>query len=123
MVFDTEDAPRSEEAFLAWYEARMDAAEEGDYMNPATTTQRLRGWYEEMCKNWPSMNDPELMDDIEQSGDRLTGYTFGTDLIYCDFRWSIAEEAYKAALDLAEKHKVGFFNASGAGFQVVFPSQ
>ena len=57
--------------------------------------------------------DPELDDE------HLTGYSIGKVSIYIDFRWSVAGKAYKTVTELAKKHNLGFFDASGDNGDII----
>ncbi len=63
-----------------------------------------------MLPNWPDM---QTVDDERVDDPHVTGYSFGKHLIYVDFRWSVAEEAYEAVRRLAIEHRVGFYDVSG----------
>jgi hypothetical protein len=66
-----------------------------------------------MIKVFPAMNGPDATHDYDNSA--VPGYTCASTSIYCDFRWSQAEPAYDHVRTLARKHRLGFFDVSGAG--------
>ncbi|WP_200912287.1 hypothetical protein [Pedobacter sp. Leaf216] len=66
------------------------------------------------------MNGPYASEDDEEN-DFLTDYSVGNDVIYIGFSWTVAEKAYDAALELAEKHEVGFFDVSSDNGDIFFP--
>jgi hypothetical protein len=73
----------------------------------------------EMITTFPAMNGPYAIDDLEN--DYVTDYCIGRDVIYVAFSWSIAEKAYEIMKHVAEKHKVGFFDASANEGNILFP--
>lgn len=58
------------------------------------------------------MNGPNTSDPTVNPNE--TDYSIGRNVIYAAFSWSQAEVAYKKTTELAAKHKVGFFDASGS---------
>ena len=128
MVFDAAVAPRVGEAFMDWYDTQAQWGEGHSYDNSSVTTAELRAWYDDMRRTFPAMNGPDsvlqgLPADSPLCDDpRVTDYCIGRQVIYCAFAWSIAEEAREAVVRLAEKHEVGFFDASGDG-RIVFPGE
>lgn len=113
MVFEPSAAPTECPAFMDWYQAQTSWSEPHRYEDPEVTTPTLRQWYESMRVSFPAMNGPDATDDYDT--DRVAGYTIGTVVIYTDFRWSVAEEAYEASLRQARQNRLGFFDASGSG--------
>ncbi len=124
MVFDPDTAPRDSNQFASWYEAQTGWTEDHSYDDPANTTAALVAWYRDMLAEYPAMNGPDAIeypvDSEEWDNPKMTGYTIGNSVIYCDFRWSVAEEAYASVRHLADKHKIGFYDVSGSG-DIIFP--
>lgn len=108
LVFDPEIAPRERSAFLQWFEAQTDWGE-GD-VQVDTLPEPLRRWHQAMLQAWPDMQE---IDDDQTDDPHVTGYSFGAHVIYADFRWSVAEEAYEAVRRLAVECRVGFYDVSG----------
>src|SRR5262249_2766257 len=52
---------------------------------------------------------------------KVTDYSFGRSVIYASFAWSEAESAYKEVKELAARHGVGFFDASGDEGDIWWP--
>ncbi len=116
LVFDSEVAPKEPIAFKAWFIALAAWDEGHDYDDPANTSETLRAWYREMIQDFPAMNGPDQpTDESAFDSDRITGYSCAKRAIYVDFRWSAAEAAYRSVVELARKHKLGFFDVSGSG--------
>jgi hypothetical protein len=115
MVFEKSKAPKASEDFFLWYDEETQWQEERDYNSLNGTSPQLVAWFMEMKKTFPPMNgeyslsDEEAFanDDIER---HLTDYSIGSNIIYSAFAWSLADEAYKLALNLAKSHDVGFYN-------------
>ena len=118
MVFDSEAAPRDREKFMAWYDQQTKWTEAHGYHDPAATTPRLRAWFEEIARTFPSIDGP-LAGHVDDS--RITDYSIGRLVIYAAFAWSQADAAYEYVVGLAAKHGVGFFDVSSAQGQVLFP--
>ncbi|MBR2564349.1 MAG: hypothetical protein IKE29_06980 [Paenibacillus sp.] len=81
MVFDPTKAPKKKKPFMRWYAEQIKWAED------------------------------HVFEGMEEVGTdhRLTDYSFGKEVIYASFAWSVAEEAYSLMRELAKKHNVGFF--------------
>jgi hypothetical protein len=111
MVFDPEAAPRDRQAFRAWFSQQAEWGEDHDYGDPVVTTPRLCNWYEAIRRDYPNMNGPDAAadDDIDRSAD----YSIGKLMIYAAFPWSLAEDVYPRARELAVECEVGFYDVSG----------
>ncbi|WP_311269827.1 hypothetical protein [Sphingobium sp. WCS2017Hpa-17] len=112
MVFEPSHAPKTRAEFMAWYDEQVRWAEPHGYDDPALTTDGLRAWYADMTQTFPNIHDPAVTDD-DVENPRMTDYSIGNSVIYAAFRWSQADEAYHAVRQLALKHEIGFFDASG----------
>ncbi|MCF4165013.1 hypothetical protein L2U69_05090 [Zavarzinia compransoris] len=123
MVFEPGAVPSERRAFLDWYDRVME--EEGDFdpFDPATTAPGLRAWYFDMLERFPAMNGPQAVAEDDPAFDTpwITGYSFSPHAIYVDFRWDVAEQAYKHGLALAAKHDVGFYDVSDPNGAVWLP--
>ena len=121
-VFDPSAAPREKATFLAWFDQQTDWLDTEDYDDPARCAPALRAWMLDMIgEGFVAMNGPyAAADDTDTSW--VTGYSINTSLIYVDFRWSAAEAAYEAVFRLAQKHHVGFFDASSDDARVWLPA-
>lgn len=120
MVFEREHAPISREAFLEWYSEQMDSEEDHAYAGPAIATRPLQAWYFEMIKAFPAINGAVSQNgNVSMSGD----YSIGRSTIYASFAWSMADQAYETAFQLAAKHGVGFFNVSSDQGEVWLPDE
>ena len=113
MVFEPSRAPRDRAAFMEWYDRQTTWSEPHGYDDPSATSPRLRAWYEVMIADFADMNGD--LPDSAYDDPTITDYCIGRDVIYAGFRWSRAEEAYRAVRDRAEKHGVGFYDVSGNG--------
>ena len=124
MVFNPKNAPKSKTEFMSWYENQTEWEEKHDYDDPKVSSTELRNWFMEIINHFPTLNGPLAPDDIDDriDDDELTDYSVGKDVIYSAFRFSVSEEAYLKMVELAEKHKVGFFDASGTG-EIFFPNE
>ncbi|RXZ82971.1 hypothetical protein EBB07_08670 [Paenibacillaceae bacterium] len=124
MAFDPLKAPADKETFMKWYEQQVAWQEDGNYSDISVASENLRNFYIELTQSFPSMNvDEETFEAMEEAGtdNRLTEYGIREESIYVSFAWSIAEEAYSTMRELAEKHKVGFFNVSSTEGEIIVP--
>ena len=119
MVFDLEKAPKDHAAFMQWYNEQTEWSEDHSYDDPAVSSPSLQSWYQEMIQQFPPLNGPSASDDVDNP--RVTDHCVGKDVIYSGFAWSCAEEAYPVMKALAQKHNVGFFDASGPDAEIVLP--
>ncbi|MDC8003902.1 hypothetical protein POV27_07550 [Aureisphaera galaxeae] len=124
MVFNPKSAPKSEQEFLKWYDQQTEWEENHAYDDPKVSAEELRNWFLEMISDFPAMNGPHAPADIDDRIDdeNITDYSVGKDVVYAAFSWSMVEKAYPKMLELAKKHKVGFFDASGDG-DIMFPNE
>jgi hypothetical protein len=119
MVFRPDSAPRTRTEFMNWYHDQTKWGEGHSYNDPIVTSDDLRNWFMEMTKTFPAMNGPYAVDDPDN--EFVTDYCIGKDVIYVTFAWSIAEKAYEVMKNIADKHKVGFFDASANDGDILFP--
>lgn len=125
MVFEITKAPKTKKEFMAWYDKITEWEEEHDYETVSVTSPALQNWFMEMKETFPPMNgefapDDEAIENDEDLESRLTDYSISYDSVYAAFSWSLAEEAYETMRRLAQKHGVGFFDASGDG-DIILP--
>lgn len=119
MVFRPEAAPKTRIEFMDWYHNQAKWGEGHSYNDPVVTSDELKSWFKEMILTFPAMNGPYAVDDPDN--ELVTDYCIGKDVIYVTFAWSIAERAYELMKHLAEKHEVGFFDASANDGDILFP--
>lgn len=127
MVFEITKAPKTKKEFMAWYDKITEWEEEHDYETVSVTSPALQNWFMEMKETFPPMNgefapDDEAIENDKDLESRLTDYSISYDSVYAAFSWSLAEEAYETMRRLAQKHGVGFFDASGDG-DIIFPDE
>jgi len=120
MVFDPAAAPRSRAAFMDWYQDQTGWTESHGYNDPEIPIPQLRAWFRELIETFPPLNGPLASDDVDDP--RLTDYSLGRLVVYAAFGWSEAKAAYERTLELAEKHRVGFFDVSGEGEDIWIPT-
>lgn len=119
MVFEKESAPKNRKDFMDWYGKQTEWSESHNYDDPKVSSSKLHVWFIEMIKAFPAMNGPFASDDYDN--DNVSDYSIGKDVIYVAFAWSVAEQAYKTMIDLAEKVGVGFFDVSSDNGGIYFP--
>lgn len=111
MVFDPGAVPLDREGFLAWYESQFEGEEEGHVFDePSLCTPELRSWFLDMIQIFPAMNGPYASEASPNT--KYADYSIARTSIYVGFRWSEAGNAFEATFNLAEKHKVGFYDVS-----------
>lgn len=125
MVFEITKAPKTKKEFMDWYDRQTEWAEEHDYETVGVTSPALQKLFMEMKDTFPPMNgkfapEEEAIANDEDLESRLTDYSIGYNVIYAAFSWSVADEAYEKVRTLAQKHGVGFFDASGDG-DIILP--
>ena len=110
MVFDAAAAPQDRPGFKKWYEKQTDWDEGHSYDDPSVCSDRLRAWFLDMIALFPPMNGPHASEDFDDP--KVTDYSVGSRAIYAAFAWSEASSARATTLELAQKHRVGFFDVS-----------
>lgn len=120
MVFRKEAAPNDKESFMGWYNKQTEWTEDHSYDDPVNTSENLNNWFMEMKETFPPLNGPFACEDVDNP--KVTDYSIGREVIYAAFPWPEAEKAYPKMLELAKKHKVGFFDASGNG-DILIPDE
>ncbi len=122
-VFEPTAELRDRSTFMRWYASRTTWRNGLDYSNASNATPALQSWYQEMTGVFPPLDSAAQMSSQRaDESDRTAEYVIGIDIIYVAFRWNKAGLAYETTRRLAEKHTVGFFNASGDRGEVWFPS-
>ncbi len=122
MVFDPEAAPKSHRAFLDWFTNAMETDDGICFADPAIATAPLRAWYAEMIEIFPNLSGPGASEELPEDEAIASDYSIGKDAIYVCFAWSKVEPAYRACFELAEKHQLGFVNASSHNSEVSLPT-
>ncbi|MGH9741563.1 MAG: hypothetical protein ACRD51_04350 [Candidatus Acidiferrum sp.] len=123
MVFEPMDIANNRNQFMEWYEEQTKWAEGHTYDDPAITTPSLRAWFLEIALSFPPLNGPLSKVDLPEDEDSATDYSIGMSVIYCSFAWSKASPAYDTVFKLAQKHSVGFLDASSENAEVWLPSK
>ena len=121
MIFNPSSAPKNRDGFMQWYAKQTEWTEDHGYDDPKVASEDIQNWFLEMINTFPAMNGPYATQDLES--DYITDYCIGQDMMYIGFRWTVAEEAYGKTLELAEKHKVGFFDVSANQGNIFFPNE
>lgn len=109
-VFDPDVTPRSRVEFRKWFDKETQWNESHGYNDPDVSVSALRNWFLEMITTFPPMNGPLRSSNPDDP--RVTDYSLGRNIIYGAFAGSVSAAAYQKALELAQKHRVGFYNLS-----------
>lgn len=120
MVFEPEAVPAGHDEFLDWYARETKWSEGHGYDDPGIATTNLRAWYEDIIQIFPPMHGLKQLPEDEGS---TTDYAIGSSFIFASFAWSKSEPAYMTVARLAEKHRLGLFNASSTGEEVWVPGE
>jgi len=123
MVFEPDAVPASHAEFLDWYAGQTKWGEDHSYDDPALSSANLRAWFEDMVEIFPPMNGTFAKERTAEGEASSSDYAIGADFIYVSFAWSEEEAAYMTVARLAEKHRLGLFNASSSGEEVWFPME
>ncbi len=107
--------------FESWYATQSQWSETHNYDDPVMSHQSLKSWFMEMIETFPAKVGPYAFSN--PTGDYVTNYTIGRDLIYASFQTVKAQEAYKKSLLLAEKYQLGFFDVMVKNGDIMFPDE
>jgi hypothetical protein len=118
-VFDPDVAPRSRVEFRKWFEEQTQWSGSHGYNDPEVPVSALRNWFLEMIITFPPMNGPLRSSNPDDP--RVTDYSLGRNIIYGAFAGSVGAAAYQKALELAQKHRVGFYNPSDEPSDIWIP--
>jgi hypothetical protein len=122
-VFDPRPELRDRTVFEDWYDQRTEWEDGLDYNNPENASPRLKAWFHEVRQTFEPMNGPLSRNEAgENEEDRLADYSIAQDIIYVAFSWRDAELAHSKVKELAEKHGVGFLDASSMDGAAWFPT-
>lgn len=111
VVFDPKSAPRERSAFVTWWR-------QTEWTDLESATSELQAWYREISVSFPSINTVE---DEHIDEEQVTDYSFAPHLIAASFNMSIGEDALAEVTKLADKHGLGFFDATIHVQSVSFP--
>ncbi len=123
MVFEPASVPAEHDEFLEWYGRQTKWTEDHGYDNPAIASEHLRTWFYEMIQIFPAMHGPGSTEHAPADEASTTDYAIGRDFIFASFAWTKSEAAYMTVARLAEKHRLGLFNASSTGEEVWIPEE
>lgn len=122
MVFEPDAVPATHPEFLEWYARQTKWSEDHGYNDPGLASEHLRSWFEEIIRIFPPMDGGSVpAGSAEETSS--SDYAIGAEFIYASFAWSKAEAAYMTVARLAEKYKLGLFNASSTGEEVWIPEE
>ncbi|GAA4893468.1 hypothetical protein GCM10025789_08320 [Tessaracoccus lubricantis] len=110
-VFDPANAPRDDDAFVAWFQQQTAADDD-----PDAGTVALRNWFADFSGHFPAVNGP-----YADSDDGTTTYGFGRAVTRASCPDDEADKAARAGRSLAAKHGVGFYNANSGEERLFFP--
>ena len=123
MVFEPDAVPQGHAEFVDWYVQQTKWSEGHGYDDPALSSAHLRALFEDIIRIFPPMNGPYATAQLPDDEASSTDYAIGADFIYASFAWSKAEPAYMTMARLAEKHRLGLFNASSSEEEVWVPKE
>ena len=109
MIFDPSKTPSEKESFDNWFQTQTDWSDDVDYDSPNDLNINLSSCFRELIKKFPPMNG-ELAVPDEEMDDYTTDYSLSKDFIYACFAWSVEDEAYSLAKELAVKYSLGVYD-------------
>ncbi len=112
MVFDPSTVPADRDGFLVWYDRETETGEDAEREVVEALPPALTAWFLDMIERYPALNGAWATDEPES--EKYGDYAIGPSSIYGCFAWSEAGTVDEIALELAEKHGVGLFDASGS---------
>jgi hypothetical protein len=118
-VFDADAAPRSRVEFRNWFDEQSKWSEPHGYNDPEVPGSALRNWFFEMIITFPPMNG--LLRSSNADDPRVSDYSLGRHMIYGAFAGSVGAAAHQRALELAKKHRVGFYSLSDEPSEIWIP--
>ena len=119
MVFEASAAPTERQKFLEWYRQQTKWSEGHSYNDPDVSTPSLQAYFHGIIDIFPAMNGKYRSNDYDDP--MVTDHCVGKYVIYSAFSWSCAEEAYRVVRQLAEKHRIGFFDVSAENGDIILP--
>ena len=123
-VFDPRQELRDPQVFYRWYDERTEWEDDLDYNDPSNLSAALRAWFDEIRAIFPPMNGPHAARSTDnEASENTADFTLANDIVYVAFRWPQAEIAYETCIRLAERHGVGFLDASGNEGAAWFPNE
>ena len=122
MVLDKHKRFKSHDDFLKWFDQVMDWEEDIDYNDYRHTTPSLQSWFLEMKDLIRPLNGEfaPSEEEVDSGGFLDADYVIDKECIYVAFAWSDAERALRLVKELALKHDVAFYDASGSD-EVIYP--
>lgn len=122
MVLDKHKRFKTQEEFLNWYDEQSEGHLDVDGNDYRNAIPSLQSWFLEMKDIVRPMNGEFAPPDDEvDSGEyHEADFCITKYYIHAAFAWSDAERVYPIVKELARKHDVAFFDASGSG-DVIYP--
>jgi hypothetical protein len=122
-VFDPNAAPLERNEFIEWFHQRTEWEDDLDYNNPENGTAPMQSWFRDMIVSFPPLNGPFSKEELPEDESTLADYSLDKALVYVAFAWSKADEAYAKCFELAQRHRLGFFNVSSNTSDVWLPGK
>ena len=112
IVFEPDAAPRDRMEFLDWIK---DAAREdgGARSGPPSASPALWAWRNDMFEAFPASDGPRAFDPYSTLATRNATYRLVRHAIIAGFHWEASGAALFQVKKLVQKHRLGFFDASG----------
>ena len=118
IAFDPALAPRDRHDFLDWISRAFRSMDGPLGSDPARLSIELQGWHAELRQVFPSAGDPHAFAADTDGGSKNAAYRFAQHAVQASFEWSNAGPAMFRARKIAQAHRVGLFEASGADCNV-----
>ena len=104
LIFEPDSV--TDEDFPQWWEQVSRWEEPRDYYTTEGSTPTIRAFYRDLIRVFPPFNGPdalseEELEEREEQGLPVAGYTIGTDYIYISVGWSDANALVKIVGQMA----------------------
>ena len=123
LVFNPNCLGASREAFMEWFDAQCEWAEDHDYNDPQVCSPNMKAWFMDMIPHFPPINSPYTPKNVDIEELSSADYCIGKDMISLGFSYGDAEEAHRMMFDLAWKHRLGFFDVSSEKGWIWMPTE
>lgn len=124
-VFSLDAAPRDREAFLAWYAEKTRWADDVDYSDSGLLVPELEAFFNHMRGRFPPKDGPFAfgldLEGPEFDPAYMTEYRGEESFLVLRLNPDIAEVAHQTVRELAVNEGLGFFDASAADGELLFP--
>src|ERR1700750_1541217 len=113
-VFGPAASPRERTNFLDWIKHALSLRDGQIRMDPTAASPELWAWHRDMCDMFPAGDGPRAYDSFSTQPRRGATYRFASHAILAGFHGEVSGAALHWVKKLAQTHRLGLFDASGA---------